>query len=140
MEARLQKQINYQNSIGVIMAIRRDFYEIQGDDVFFEWVVKDEDGPIDLTGSAVWITLKRKLSQPDDEAALQLVWGDIAGAIGQITDPEEGLHEFHLPSIETKNLDGKYFYDIQWRNAEGLIHTPFIGTIDFTDERTKDKE
>lgn len=121
------------------MSKAQDFRDVQGDDIFLTVAVKVDDVPEDITGAAIWITFKNNIADTDAEAVLQVAWGSASGARGVLTSPASGIHEIHLTNVDTANLNGEYYYDIQYKSPSGVVTTLLIGKWDFTDERTVTK-
>lgn len=94
---------------------------IRGDDSDFELTFTDVDGnPIDLTGGTVFLTVKRSLSDPDEDALLQKEFIDF-------DDPTGGITVIHLENSETDLPRGDYYFDIQLKDASSKIESTYVG-------------
>lgn len=92
-----------------------DIEIIRRDDVSFNLTFTDVDGdPIDLTGATVFFTVKRKLTDPDDEALIEK-------EIISFDDPELGIAVLILSNTDTDISPGKYFFDIQVKTSDNKI-------------------
>lgn len=113
-----------------------DLNDIQGNDIFYTVEYREDNVVTPIPGGSIWVTLKENLSDTDAEAALQVVWGEATGARGPLSNPSAGLHEIHLTNVDTANLNKEYFYDIKFKDANGVVTTLLIGKWDFTHART----
>lgn len=88
---------------------------IRGDDEQFELTFTDIDGnPIDLTDGTVFFTVKESLSDDDDSAL-------ITQEITTFAAPETGVARLVLDSDQTDIPEGRYFYDVQFKDSLGTI-------------------
>lgn len=71
------------------------------------------DVPLDLTGKTVYFTVKRELTDTDEEAI-------IAKTVSSFVDPTDGEVNIELTSEDTTPA-GDYWYDIQLRYTGGSI-------------------
>ena len=105
------------------MAGIKDFY--RGDTLRYKLTFKDADTqtPVDLTGASIWFTLKSNISEPDNEAAIQVHTETHIDAVN-------GKTEIVVPASETNNLDiSTYFYDFQLVDAQGNVSTVMSGKV-----------
>lgn len=91
-------------------------------------IVNDQDEPVDLTGSTVFFTVKRRLPDPDTQAL-------ISKTITSHTDPTEGFTEISLTENDT-DLVGEFDYDIKVKDSTGIIFSVFKDKILFIDHVT----
>lgn len=88
---------------------------IRGDDEQFELTFTDINGdPIDLTDGTVFFTVKENLSDDDDEAL-------ITKEVTSFAAPETGVARLVLRSSQTDIAEGRYFYDIQFKDSTDMI-------------------
>lgn len=88
---------------------------IRGDDEQFELTFTDIDGePIDLTDGTVFFTVKESLSDDDDDAL-------ITKEVTEFANPELGVARLTLLKTETDIAEGRYFYDVQFKDSSGMI-------------------
>lgn len=74
--------------------------------VVFNLEFKDaDDVAIDITNYTVYFTLKKYIDDLDVDAILQK-------DVTVHSDPTEGITEITLSSVDTKDLEGNYYYDI----------------------------
>lgn len=103
----------------------------RGDDYSVAIAVKDENAAaIDITGWKFWITIKSNESDADGSAVVQK-------AVTSHDDPTNGLTTVSLSNSDTDSLLGKYFYDIQFKKADGKVKTLMYGVIDFKYDYTR---
>lgn len=88
---------------------------IRGDDEQFELTFTDIDGdPIDLTDGTVFFTVKKSLSDDDDEAL-------ITKEITEFAAPTTGVARLVLSKTQTDIPEGRYFYDVQFKDSANMI-------------------
>jgi len=110
------------------MANLNDFY--RGDDRNYNLIFVDEDdAALDITGWTIFITVKEKLTDADDDAKIK--------AVGTITDAAGGLASFTFTAAQTYDLDGNYHYDIQIKKADGKIFTVTSGKVKVKKDTTR---
>ena len=82
----------------------------RGDTKVFNLSFKDGKGqPIDITGHEMWFTMKRYVTDLDEDAVLQK-----RIVFPEGSDSQVGLGLLTMESDETKTLEpGTYFYDMQ---------------------------
>lgn len=84
---------------------------IRGDDLTIELALTEEDGtPVNLTGTTVFFTVKKKLADSDEDAV-------ISKEVTDHTEPENGVAVISLDNDETDIAAGIYHWDIQILNA-----------------------
>lgn len=95
----------------------------RGDTKVFNLSFKDTDGqPIDITGHELWFTMKKKLTDSDDQAILQK-----RVVFPSSSESEGGVGTLSLTSHETKEIDPEiYYYDIQKVIPE---NPPVVATV-----------
>lgn len=102
----------------------------RGDEFSMQLEFKDEDGVvIDITGWTIFFTVKKKLDDPDTAAKLSVTVSP--------TDPTNGIALVTVPNTETDNLSGVYYYDFQFKKADGTIQTLVSGGITFEKDVTR---
>jgi hypothetical protein len=88
---------------------------IRGDDVSLKLTFTDINGnAIDLTDTTVFFTVKKKLSDTDDEAL-------ISKTIDTFDDPTTGIMTILISDTETDLKSGSYYYDVQLKDENGYI-------------------
>src|SRR5690554_544219 len=111
---------------------------VRGDDEFWDipLVSPSNGNPINLSGHAVWVTVKESPSDADDQAIYQHyievdLEGDIVTAQGMSIkddDPATGVVVQHLTAAESALLATEsYTYDVQVMLPNGTIKTPVLG-------------
>ena len=107
---------------------------IRGDDELLQVTFTDENGsPIDLTGSTVFFTVKKKsdLSQDNDDLAV------ISITVTSHSDPTNGITEIPMTKTET-NLDkGDYYWDLQIKDTADDISSVVKGIFEIIEDVTK---
>jgi hypothetical protein len=104
----------------------------KGDTEIMNIVVKTSlNAPIDITGSTIYFTMKRDLNDTDALAALQKIVTSHTGATS-------GLSQVKIEPEDTINLyPGKYYYDMQFKDAAGNIKTFVLGSLTLIETVTK---
>ena len=99
-----------------------DFY--RGDTQIYKLILKDPNGnPIDLTGAAIWFTMKRNPNDPDANAVVQK-------KVTNHIDPTNGVTEVRLEASDTANIQpATYFFDFQYVSASGEVRTLLAGKV-----------
>lgn len=96
---------------------------IRRDDVTFDLTFTDVDGdPINLTGTTVFFTVKKKSSDPDDEAFIE-------EEITVFDDPTSGVAQLQLSAAQTDIAAGRYLFDIQLKTVDGKIASSSVGNF-----------
>jgi len=99
-----------------------------GDDYDYQFTFLQGGVAMDLTGSKVWLTVKRQDTDLDADALLQL--DSETGGI-TLTTPASGVITVHFASGETDDLEGVWNYDIQVKTVADKIITVARGKIEF---------
>jgi len=107
-----------------------NFKLVRGDDRTFALEFKKDGVAWDITGWTVFFTLKKNISDSDDDAAIKKT-------ITVHTDPTNGKTEFSITSSETDLLSGIYDYDIQYKDTGNKINTAMIGKMSFKEDVTR---
>jgi hypothetical protein len=103
----------------------------QGDDKGFPLTFRNKAGIlIDITGWTVWLTVKRNLKDSDSEALIQK-------KVINHYDPTNGRTIILIDKFDSKKPEGKYWYDIQIKNAAGRIKTILTGRFNIKYEVTQ---
>jgi hypothetical protein len=107
-------------------------YEItRGDDYTFTLAFKDSDGQaIDIAGYTVFFTLKEYEDDDDDDA---LITVDVT----EHDNDAGGITTISLSNADTDDLNGTFFYDIQYKDLTGAIQTIQTGVITFCNDITR---
>lgn len=88
---------------------------VKGDDIDIELTFTDQDdNPIDLTGGTVYFTVKKELTDDDDDAV-------IAKDVTAFENPETGIMVVSLSRADTDVRAGQYFFDAQLKDSEDKI-------------------
>jgi len=104
--------------------------EYRGDDIDYSFEFIDGDGnPVDITGWALFFTLKNNIDDDDNTAVLKV---DVTGH----TDPVNGKTKITLPKEDTDGLAGDYVYDFQYKDSSGKVKTIMSGEIEFLKDVT----
>lgn len=91
---------------------------IRGDSLVINLTCKEADGtPFDLTGYSIYFTAKSALDTNDDTAAA------IQKTIVSINNPSAGLVSIELSPADMDVAPGEYFYDIQFKDANGNVNS-----------------
>ena len=112
---------------------------VAGDDLEIRRTVTGLPAAIEIA----WLTVKRYVGQPDDEASLQkrITATDSPGT-GQIVEAggpgDDGDLRFDLTPEDTASLGAKpYVHDIQLKLVTGKVYTIEKGTIQLAADVTK---
>ena len=102
----------------------RDFFA--GDTVKIRIYLKDKNGnPISVDGFEFVVTMKKRPTDPDEEAVVQ----KIINATDNPDDPQ-GFTEIVLEAYETRLIPaGEYFYDVQMKSDTGDVKTILYGRV-----------
>lgn len=96
---------------------------IKGDDCDFELTFKDVDGNvIDITDATVFFTVKKKLTDSDDDAVIKKEITDFA-------DPTSGIAILTLTDTDTEISARSYYFDIQLKDNLGKITSTQAGKL-----------
>lgn len=94
---------------------------IRGDDVIVFATFMDKDkNVIDITDSTVFLTVKKRLTDEDEDALIKT-------DTSQHTEPALGMTEIHLSDENTDIAPGEYFYDLQIKTADDKINSVRYG-------------
>ncbi len=99
----------------------------RGDTINLRVPVVDQDGaPVDITGAAVRMTVKRNLSDADLSALITRTVGDGV----TLTTPEAGIADVTITATQTATLTpAKYYWDVQV-TLSGTVSTVAEGYLD----------
>ncbi len=88
---------------------------IQGDDVTLTLTFTDNDGnAIDLTGGTVFLTVKNRSTDSDDNAVLKK-------DVSSFSAPTTGIMTIDLTDSDTDISAGYYWYDVQFVDSSGSV-------------------
>lgn len=87
------------------------------------------DAVINITGWTVFFTIKSKVSDADAAAV-------VSKTITSHTNAAQGQTVVSLSPTDTAALDGEYFYDIQFKKADGTVKTLVKSNIRFEEDVT----
>jgi hypothetical protein len=77
-------------------------------------------GPIDITGSVIRFSVKKR--ETDSSPIIQ--------EILNISDPTQGIVQCIVPASVMKTLDpGSYIYDMEWTDSNGNVKTVMRGNL-----------
>ena len=118
------------------MAAIANLAVVRGDTLVLTASVKQSDGvtAFNLTGCTMWFTVKdSRDTLADDTAAIsKLYWVSGGAALGiAVATPATGVGTITMPAADSANLNPAltYVYDVQVKDASGLIFTVVQGTI-----------
>lgn len=99
----------------------------RGDTIDLEVIATRDGAPLDLTGTSIWFTAKRKLKDADENAIAQKTLG--AGIT--VTDAEAGEALVTLDPADTAALtkETTLYCDVQVVEASGRVTTVASGTL-----------
>lgn len=96
---------------------------VRRDDASFELTFTDVDGnAIDLTNGTVFFTVKKKLTDPDEEAY-------ITQEITLFDDPDSGIALLELSNTDTNIAPGKYYFDVQLLTGDDKVTSSNAGSF-----------
>jgi hypothetical protein len=110
-----------------------DFNVKRGDTLVFKetFTYTDTGLPVNITNWVIWFTLKKNEDDLDSSAVVKRQFTNF-------TDPTLGKVTLIVATpTETYSLLGKYFFDIQYKDGDGIVRTPDSGTINFTRDITR---
>lgn len=111
-----------------------DTYNIKvfrGDDLSWTFNFNDTNGvAIDITGWLVFFTMKEDKDDSDSEAIYQKIIEAQSGS-------SDGTITMTIPGEDVNDFVGPYYYDFQFINASGGVHTITSGTISFEKDITR---
>lgn len=103
----------------------------EGDDDTFVITKKDSDGNAeDISGWTFWLTIKADREDTDANATVQK-------KVTSHTDAANGETEISLTNSDTSDLQGKYYYDMQYKDGSSNIKTFMTGKIFFQPDVTE---
>ena len=103
----------------------------RGDTRTVRVTITNESGPVNIGGHTLWVTFKKKLTDPDP-GALQ-----VSAVPPSHADTAVGIGEVKLTDARTNVLDpGLYYYDVQWV-APGIVKTVEAGRVRVKPDRTR---
>lgn len=88
----------------------------RGDTETITLVIKEEGIPLNITGFKCYLTVKKKLSDPDSQAIITKDWT-------MHSNPLQGETFIKLLPQDTTKLPGKYYYDVQLKKPDGDIQS-----------------
>ena len=93
-------------------------------------IFKDEDEVvIDITGWTIFFTVKKRETDSDDRAMISVTIPP--------TEPLLGIALVTVSNTITDELKGLYYYDFQFKKADGTIQTLVSGGITFETDITR---
>jgi hypothetical protein len=112
---------------------------IRGDDNTYRITVKDEDEEkVDLTGSKIWFTVKKKYTDDDDDAEISLTT-DVATELlilDQVAN--KGQVMVYVKNVHTQDLSkGYHVYDMQVKTSGAAIKTVLKGPLEVKRDVTR---
>jgi len=95
-----------------------------------KWTITiTEDGAVvDITGWSFFFTVKTSIDDVDADALIKVDWSSHS-------DQENGETILTVPAAST-NLTGQKYYDLQYKDDSGEIHTLLWGYITFDKDVT----
>lgn len=118
-----------------------DYSMYRGDSLILDLEIKQGDVPVDLTDATIWMTAKKKLSDPDGSAVFQI---ETPADILIDANPLLGKARVVVPAASTTAL--KYsqdcgtirlHYDIQVKTVTGIIQTVAVGILSVLEDVTE---
>jgi len=111
----------------------------RGDTLAFKLIINDQGTPIDVTGGYFWWTVKDDINDPDSDAIFRKELGNGITAtypeLGQILIVLEPQETIALQIEESRS----YYWDLQYQDENGFVHTVFIGKITILLDVTKNQ-
>jgi hypothetical protein len=88
-----------------------------------------DGGAYDLTGCALWFTVKARRTDPDADALVRLYWEDAGASAGiAVADPSAGVAVVTMTPAQTATLIGRvYAWDLSLEDAAGRFPPPLDG-------------
>lgn len=114
-----------------------DLVAVRGDTEIYDLTVATPSGAaVDLTGSDLWFTVKKRLTDPDPAALIRKETGAGITIADQVTN--RGQAAIQLDPVDTEKIvPGTYYFDVQMKNVPGSITTLANGSIDITADVTR---
>lgn len=94
------------------------------------WCYDEDDVAVDITGATVFLTIKNKPSDSDDDAVLKK-------DVTSLTNPTSGNTLITITATDCASLLGNYLYSIKIKMSTGEIYTLTEGNILFRKEITE---
>jgi len=111
----------------------------RGDTLAFRLILNDQGTPIDLTGGYLWWTVKDDINDPDTDAIFMKELGNGITIpypeLGQVLVTLEPSETIALQQEEAKS----YYWDLQYQDSDGVVHTVFIGKLTILLDVTENK-
>lgn len=102
-----------------------DFTIIRGDSESIIVDLKENNTPLDITGMTIFFTVKPALTDDlTDSTAI------ITKNVTSLTDPTSGIATIDLTPSDTNKTPGIYYYDVQFKDADGVITSIPYGTLE----------
>lgn len=103
-----------------------------GDDQVLQLEFTESGVVVDITGWSIFLTLKKDRESLDAAA-------DLSKTVTVHTDPTNGKTEVNLLNTETDDLEGLYFYDIQYKDdsTPAIVKTVLSGMMTFERDVTR---
>lgn len=103
----------------------------RGDTLTLSLSFKDSAGdPLDITGWKLYLTIKKNITDTDDDAVVSM-------EEDTHSDPTGGITSFKVPAADTHDLLGRHYYDIQVKRPNGDISTIVNSTMIFLEDVTR---
>ena len=114
------------------MVKQQDFELMRGDTQYITVTFTDADTelPIDITGYEIFLTIKKLITDADDDAVFELT-------VDTFDYGPEGYVVLKIPDTATYDLVGNYYYDVQSKNLNADITTVLYGTMTFNKDVTR---
>jgi hypothetical protein len=113
------------------MATTQNLTMVKGDTKTINLTVSYDSGSFDLTGATVYLTVKERYPDTDEEAILQKI-------VTYHTNPTEGETIITIVPADTSAIEAKdYLYDIQVTDSSSNVFTVLRGDFCIIDEVTK---
>ena len=104
---------------------------IRGDTKTLNLTFKDDTGtPVNLTGSKVYLTVKKSVNDSDDDA---LIKKDVTGH----TNATAGETQITLSATDTNIEEGLYVWDIQIKYSDNSINSTMKGDFEVVSDVTR---
>jgi len=111
----------------------------RGDTLAFRLVLNDQGTPIDITGGYFWWTVKDDINDSDADAIFRKELGNGITVpypeLGQLLVTLEPFETIALQLEEAKS----YYWDLQYQDNDGVVHTVFIGKLTILLDVTENK-
>jgi hypothetical protein len=104
------------------MISKIDLEFIRGDSKLIELEILRDAVAVDISGWTLYFTMKKSINEADEVAGIKK-------DITQHSDPTHGKTQIAISSIETRNLEGIYLYDIRIRDMQDNVITILMGRV-----------